>query len=349
MRTPLADFHTTRGAVFDASSGTALLVSYGDFEAGYEAMEEGCALFDLCERDVLRLTGIDAAKLLQGLTTNDVAALEPLGGLHACFLSRQSKILADARIFALPGGILLDLEPGLGPKVEERLIKYRVGMRVDIGGDRERTLLSLQGPKAPDLIRDLTGVEPAALADFGCAEGTFEGVTVLVCRVPRTGRPGFDVRLEPSSAEAFWLACLGAGAVAAGGDVMDTGRVEAGIPVYGRDLHEGVLFSEADLPGSVSHTKGCYVGQEIVARVKTYGNIKRVRRGLLVDGPAAAGDRILTGGPQAPLLTSARRSPTLKRSAAFAYLSPGLETGMEVAVESSRGAMTAQVVDLPFM
>jgi folate-binding protein YgfZ len=129
---------------------------------------------------------------------------------------------------------------------------------------------------------------------------------------------------------------------------METGRVEAGLPRYGADLTEGILFSEADVPDAVSYKKGCYVGQEIVARVKTYGQLKKSRRGLLVDGGGRPGDTVIDGEKPVARLTSARFSPILQKTAAFAYLRTDVEDGREFAVQSGDETLRAVVAPYPF-
>jgi len=349
METPLKAFHVERGATFEVRDGIERLSAYGPFDEAYGALEEGCALFDISDAGLVELRGEDRVRFLNGMVSNDVSLLEKGRGCRACMLNRQSRILADLHVFALPGALLLGMEPEFKSKVAGRLKKYRLGLKVELGGvSGEPALFSLQGPRAPDVIGGVLSTDVSDLPSLGHRRVTSGAFEARVLRVPRTGRPGYDILLSAGVAGDFWRACLAHGAVPAGWDVMETGRVEAGLPRYGADLTEGILFSEADVPDAVSYKKGCYVGQEIVARVKTYGQLKKSRRGLLVDGGGRPGDTVIDGEKPVARLTSARFSPILQKTAAFAYLRTDVEDGREFAVQSGDETLRAVVAPYPF-
>lgn len=350
MDTPLRAYHGERGAVFEGRDGAVRLTGYGPFDEAYGALEDGCALFDLSETARIELRGEDRVRFLNGMVSNDVQALVPGGGCRACMLNRQSRILADLFVLATPGALVLLAEPALGPAVAERIDKYRLGLGVEMTlNPSPDALFSLQGPAAPDIVKAAFGADVSELAPCGHVEADKGAVGARVVRLPRTGRPGYDLIVPAENAEEAWRACLAHGAVPAGWDVLETGRVEAGLPRYGADLGEKVLFSEADVPDAVSYRKGCYVGQEIVARVRTYGQLKKRRRGLLVEGRAGAGDPVEDQGKDVAELTSARFSPMLQKTAAFAYLRTDLEDGRELTVRSADGPARAVVAPYPFV
>ena len=350
MDTPLRAFHGERGAVFEGRDGAVRLTGYGPFDETYGAMEDGCALFDLSETARIELRGADRVRFLNGMVSNDLQALAPGGGCRACMLNRQSRILADLFVLATPDGLVLLAEPALGPAVAERIEKYRLGLDVEMSSNGpSEALFSLQGPAAPDVVKDVLGADVSELSPCGHIEAEKGAMRARVVRLPRTGRPGYDLIVPADLAGDAWRACLAHGAVPAGWDVLETGRVEAGLPRYGADLGEKVLFSEADVPDAVSYRKGCYVGQEIVARVRTYGQLKKRRRGLLVEGRAKAGDAVGDGGKDVAVLTSARFSPILQKTAAFAYLPTDLEDGRELTLRSQDGPARAVVAPYPFV
>lgn len=140
------------------------------------------------------------------------------------------------------------------------------------------------------------------------------------------------------------------GAVPAGPEVLEVARVEAGFPRYGADITADHLFQEVDLPGALSLTKGCYVGQEVVARVHSRGHLNRLRAGVAVDGAAAAGDLVCLGSKEHPL-TSAVYSPRVGKTLGFAYLPPGpaREFGLACTVRTAAGELPARVARYPFI
>jgi len=346
------DFHESRGARFLTRYGRPRLAGYGSFEEEYAALETGAVLLDLSDHAKIFVSGEDRRTFLNGLVTQKILDLQEGEGCPACFLDRHSHILAEVRILAFQEGFLLEGEPGLEGPLCERLRKFRLSSRVEVGGrDQALALLSLQGPAAGEMARAILGTSGADLAPYGHGTADFEGTPVRLAKIPRTGRPGLDLLLAPEAAASLWRALCAEGATPAGWDLLETARTEAGLPRFGADLTEEILFPEACLPGHLSWDKGCYVGQEVVARVRTYGNLRRLRTGLLVDGPADAGDTVRLLGKEVARLTSARFSPLLGRSCAFAYLPPALASDeeAEISVEGPEGTVKARPAPYPFL
>ncbi len=345
-------FHESRGGRFLPRFGRPRLAGFGPFEEEYAALETGAVLLDLSDHTKLLVSGPDRGSFLNGLVTQKILDLREGEGRPACFLDRRSRILAEVRILALEEGFLLEGEPGLETPLAERLRKFRLSSRVEVE-QRGDTLahLSLQGPAAGEILRGVLGTSGEGLPLYGHAEAAFGGGPVRVAKLPRTGRPGFDLLLAPEAAPSLWRALCAEGATPAGWDLLETARTEAGLPRFGADLTEEILFSEARLPDHLSWDKGCYVGQEVVARVRTYGNLRRVRTGLLVNGPAEPGDAVRLNGKVAARLTTARFSPLLGRTCAFAYLPPALASDgeAEVRVEGPEGAAEAHPSPFPFL
>ncbi|MGC8763447.1 MAG: YgfZ/GcvT domain-containing protein [Acidobacteriota bacterium] len=346
------DFHESRGGRFLPRYGRPRLVGFGPFEEEYAALETGAVLFDLSDHSKVIVSGEDRGPFLNGLVTQKILDLREGSGRPACFLDRRSRILAEVRILALEGAFLLEGEPGLEAPLCERLRKFRLSSRVEVKGlEGSLALLSLQGPAAGGMAQEVLGTSGAEIPPYGHTTAVFQGVPVRLARIPRSGRPGLDFLLPPESAASLWRALCAGGATPAGWDLLETARTEAGLPRFGADLTEEILFSEACLPSHLSLDKGCFVGQEVVARVRTYGNLRRLRTGLLVDGPAEPGDVVRLRGKEAARLTTARFSPLLGRTCAFAYLPPGLTSGgeEEVTVEGPQGTFPARPAPYPFL
>jgi len=318
-------------------------------------VETACALFDLSHRGRLTLRGEDRVKFLNALVSNDVKSLLPGQGCHACLLSRQSKIQADLRIFAFADRLLLDLDPGRLQETRERLERYRIGEQVTFEEVTEETvLLSLQGPKSPEVVASLLSAEVAAKASelppFGHMTLPWQGEPLTLLKVPRSGRAGFDLLRARNVSESLWGALTGLGAWASGHGVLETCRVEAGIPLFGADFTEETLFPEADLSEAVSYTKGCFVGQEVVARVRSRGHVNRRRTGLLVKGRASTGDSVFLGNVDLGPITSIAWSPRMGTHVAFAMLKgqPAEMAGQACMVKTPFGLETAVLSPYPF-
>ena len=266
-------------------------------------------LFDLTGRGAVVLTGKDRASFLHGLVTNDIKKLEPGTGCAAAFLTPKGKVLADCVVLCEEDRLEIDSEPELAKKIEDLLRKYLVFNEVEIGNKTDQTaVFHLQHSAAGDAVEDLLGrvigqrglgnagalpdkphahvmaripfKERPPTADASQSAGDDPGVQVRLIFEGRTLLPGYDLRFPRSHAVAVRGALLAAGARAASADTLEALRIEAGIPRWGFELTEAVLPDEAGLRerGFISDNKGCYIGQETVARIKTYGHVNRSTR-----------------------------------------------------------------------
>ena len=328
-------------------------------------------LFDLAGRGSIVLTRKDRASFLHGLVTNEVKKLAPGQGCAAAFLTAKGKLLAECVVLCEEDRLVLDTPPELAATVERLLRTYLVFNDVTITNESEEThVLHLTGETdgngaAEDLLRRCTepgaGVplprEPHASA---AARFTFEeiprspgaagGGAIRVVHENRTGISGFDVRCPSPLSEGIRSALLSAGAQAATDADLESRRIAAGIPRWGAELTESVLPDEAGLRerGFVAENKGCYVGQEIVARIKTYGHVNRLLVRLSVfGGLPAPGDVVLFEGKKAGTLTSV--SPAAAGGAvALAYVERARAAeGTALTVSSFAGSLPATVAPVP--
>ena len=306
-------------------------------------------LFDLTGRGELVLSGNDRASFLQGLVTNDVRKLRPGEGCPAAFLTPKGKLLADLVVLCAPDELVVDTPPELPEKVEALFRKYLMFGDVAIENRTQATgVLHVEGKGTEEILRKGIGQDgPAEPHASVCVE------SIRVVRESRGGFDGFDLRGPRPLVEAARERLLALGAVPSPPSVLETARIEAGIPRWGAELTEDVLPDEAGLParGWVSYTKGCYIGQETVARIRTYGHVNRNLVGLILEGdvPPPAGAEIRAGGARAGRVTSAALSGRLGTAIALGYVrrehaAPG--TGVEVLLPS--GPRPAIVASLPF-
>jgi len=307
-------------------------------------------LFDLTGRAEIAIAGKDRAAFLHGLVTNDVKKLGPGEGCHAAFLTPKGKMLADLVVLATGDEILLDAEAPLAATLDGLLRKYHFFHEVTLE-DRTaaRAVLHVEGPSTAALLASLGLSLPAA--PHASARAAIAGIDVLLVAESRAGSPGVDVRLPIAAREAVATALETAGAVAAPGEVLEAGRIEAGLPRWGRELDETVLPDEAGLQRTaISYSKGCYIGQETVARIKTYGHVNRQLVGLLADGSPELplGSPVRAGETTVGALTSVGRRADGTGTIALGFVKRDhAAPGTALTVQTEAGAVPVAVAALP--
>jgi folate-binding protein YgfZ len=300
-----------------------------------------CGLVDRSERGKLALTGAQAAELLNGQVTNDVAALEPGQGQYAAFLTPKGKMLGDLRILRTSGELHLDCERGALQGLFDLLRRGAIGWDAELHKRTvQEALLSLVGPRA----RAVAGLEDLPAEEHACRETSVGAVAVLAAATD----VGVDLFCAAGDAGALRAALTDAGAVEVPEAAAEVVRVESGRPRYGIDADDSTIPQEAGLNArAVSFTKGCYVGQETVARLHWRGKPNRHLRGLRLSGPEAQrGDVLVSSeGREVGRLGSVVRSPRLG-PIALALVRREVEPGSTVSVGG--GGVSAEVVELPF-
>jgi len=305
-----------------------------------DALVHGCALVDRSERGKLALTGSQAAEFLNGQVTNDVEALAPGEGLYAAFLTPKGKMLGDLRVLrTAPGELLLDTERVALQALFDLVRRGVIGWDAELHKRTLQTaLLSLLGPRA----REVTGAEVAGLPETEHAHREAELASVPVRLVATAG--GVDVLCDAEQATAVRDALLVAGAVQASEAAADVVRIAAGRPRYGVDLDETTIPQEAGLNDrAVSFTKGCYIGQETVARLFYKGKPNRLLRGLRLSAPVTGGTPLRLGERDVGRVGSVAVSPT-HGPIGLAIVRREAEPGAML----TAGEATAEVVELPF-
>ena len=332
MRQSLAlhEAHGALGATFGEVAGSEVVLHYGDAAAEHHAWVTTAAVIDLGFRGRFCLTGSDRVRLLHGQVTNDVQGLGRWQGCYAAFVTNKGKMQADAFVYALPDELLVDVEPGRTGPLRERLEHYIVADDVQcIDVAPHYGLLSVQGPRSAGVLQRLAlGVEaPTRPLSMTLVADAVMG-DMYVAAHARTGTAGFDV-FVPLDAQAMLLDKLVAAARDEGGrmagwEAMELARIEAGIPRFGADMDEANLPPEAGIEGrAVSYAKGCYIGQEVIARVRTYGQVAKALRGLRVAAGGVVpspGDRLLKDGKDVGYLTSVARSSRAGGVIALGYV-----------------------------
>jgi folate-binding protein YgfZ len=259
----------------------------------YSALHNGALFFDRSDRMRIRISGPKAAELVTGMVTNDVSAMTPGEGQYAAALTPKGKIVADLRIFALEEAVLIDTSAAAAPGWKEMVRKYvnpRVAPYHDVTS--ELSDIGVFGRSARSVMSRVMAVDErdlAALAAYSHISRPFDGTMAIIARVPEMDMEGYEIFL-PTEAAASFIAALQAAGVSAGSrDTWEIARIESGRPEWGVDMDDSTLPQEANFDelGAISYTKGCYIGQETVARVHFRGHVNRfLRRLRFVTRPA---------------------------------------------------------------
>jgi folate-binding protein YgfZ len=309
-----------------------------EIDAQYRQLREECGLLDRSDRGKLIVSGAEAAEFLQGQLTNEIEALEPGDGCYAALLDRKGHLQADMRVLRLADDeIWLDTEPEALAATRRHLETYKIGREVEVEDVGEaRALLSLIGPA--------TGAVAAtpALGRDECEAATVFGVDCVAVGTDA----GIDLIVAAGDADRLRRALLEAGAAEVAAEAAEILRIESGRPRLGLDMSGEHMPAEAGIVAdSVSFTKGCYIGQEPVARLHHRGRPNRHLRGLRLSAPVEPGAELRLDEKLVGTVGSSCVSPALG-PIALAIIRREAEPGTELT--AGEDGVMAEVVDLPF-
>ena len=252
----------------------------------YSALHNGALFFDRSDRVRTRISGPRAAELLTGMVTNDVSALVVGEGQYAAALTPKGKIVADLRIFALEDGILVDTSAAAAPGWKDMVRKYvnpRLAPYHDV--TPELSDYGVFGRSARSMVSRVLGIDDrdlSALPPYGSIARPFGDARAIIARVPERDIDGFEIFIPNEAADSLKAALSSAGVSPGSSETWEIARIESGRPQWGADMDDSTLPQEANLDelGAISYTKGCYIGQETVARVHFRGHVNRTLRRL---------------------------------------------------------------------
>lgn len=332
---------------------------YGDLRGEYDAIRGGVAVLDFSAAGKLELSGKNSVQFLNGLVSNDVKSLEAGDGVLAAFPTLQGKLLALCRIYNLGTHLLLELDAINREKVFKNLSRFVAAGEFFLTDVSDHfALYSLQGPHSADLIEALTEEPIDDERQYKISERKISGTQVFIAAHNRCGEPGFDLFIPAGFAPKVLETILARGAVLgarqAGFAAFEIARIEAGVPREGVDASENYIILESELEPAVSYTKGCYLGQEVIARIHWRGQPAKRLRGLLIDAdklPAPGAQLYAEDGKKAGEITSSARSFALDRLIALGYvhryyLTPGTEFTLK---KGDAELGRAELVELPFI
>jgi folate-binding protein YgfZ len=279
---------------------------------GYQALRESTASLDFSARGRIFLLGEDRVRLLHAMTTNHIQQLRAGDGCYAFFLNPQGRILADVNVLMLEDRVLLDVEPETRESVYQHLDKYIIADDVTLEDASENwTAVGLEGPSSPEALFAIG----APIPDAPFSHAQWKGR--IVARVNATGSTGFRIFAPKDDAAALAAEIVEAGIVPADEESTRVVRLEHARPRYGEDILDTTLPQETQQMHALHFSKGCYLGQEIVERIRSRGRVNRLLMGLRfdwlsTDRPALA--------PEVGEITSWAFSPALGKTVALAYL-----------------------------
>jgi tRNA-modifying protein YgfZ len=303
------------------------------------SLREDAAWLDLAARGRIVARGDDRARLLHAMSTNRVEGLQPGEGCYAFFLNAQGRILCDASLLCAADHILLDTEPEAAALLAAHIDKYIIADDVALEDLREQTCaIGIEGPRAAGVLAALGA--PAPQPPFAHQHWG----TRVVAALSASGQPGYRIFAPAGEKERLVGKLESARAVAASPEAVHAVRLENGKPRYCEDITDANLVQETQLAIALNFNKGCYLGQEIVERVRARGHVNRllVRLAWEAGAPPAPGAAILSGETTVGVITSAALSPALGHVVALGYVRADLATkGTQFMVEGCRAEVTA--------
>ena len=332
--------------------GVSTAARFGDVHEEFSALLKGCGIYDLGFRARISLTGGDRVRWMNGMVTNNVRDLSAGQGIYAFLLNPQGRILGDMYVYNLGETLLVETDRNQVEKIiatfDHFIIMDDVEVKnisedqtaLGVAGPRSRELLNAAGIVVPEM-QPLQVLTPQCVCDCDCVECT-------VIRGEDAQQESYEIWLAPKDVYKTWQALITAGATPVGSEALEMQRIAAGIPLYGVDIRERDLPQETEQTRALNFDKGCYVGQEIVERIRSRGNVHRKFTGLLAEGAEtiAAGAKIVSGEKEVGEVTSVAtlRMPPGERTVALGYIRREVGVpGREVTI----GTAKAAVIQLP--
>ncbi len=353
--TPLAAREAALGAEFATWFGCNLPERFAPLATEYRFARESAALIDKNYRAFIYASGPDRLRYLNAVLTNDVREAAAGRGVPSLLLNPQGHIIAELEVYAIGDRFLIVSYQMIRERLIEALDKYIIMDDVTLeDATPSLSVLGVEGPRSPEILRAVAGVEFDALAELGHGEATVASaagaIPVLIVR-RSAGVPGFECFVVREHLEALWDLLLDAVRAVGGGPIgysaLNVLRLEAGVPWFGYDFDESVIPHEAGLEHShINYSKGCYTGQEIVERVRSRGHVNRVRVGVEFSGDVVPerGAKLFAGGKEVGNVTRAAFSSALGHPIGMAYVRREVSAA-GASFEYSGG--TARVIALP--
>ncbi len=388
-KSPICDTHKALGAAFTEFHGWEIPSHYGDAVAEHLAVRGSAGIIDMTHRGKIRVSGKDSTRFLHNILSQDINKLTPGTGGHAVLLNTRGHMLAYMRLYSDDDSFLIDTEPGEAEKIIQILNRYLFREDAKIEDlTMQYGLLTVQGPRSRETISRISGIEIKDMDECGHINISINSINCKVARTTYTGEEGYNIYAPWDNLQYIWesiivrnpfvrhpehgsvshrddIKTMTSGEIIPfGHDAFNSLRIEAGIPLYSIDMDENTIPVEAGLDDAISYTKGCYVGQETIARIKFKGHVNRTLTGFIIspgrESGSVSGNMIIPkkgdiicaaiddARQEAGFITSACFSPTLNRVTALGYLKIQYAgRGNKVTINSEDGEVSAEVAKLP--
>lgn len=321
---PLRSHHEDRGARFRAEAGWSVPASYGPLDVEVRAARARAGTIDLSDRSKIELTGTERVPFLDGVVTADLKVLSPGASAYALLLNEKSRVLGDLRIYPFEHSLVLDVEASQREGILAILDKARISDDVEFRDLGAGGHLEVVGPASSEAVAGLLGdgLQGLPRDGFAAISADSGASEINVARTCSLGMDGYALWSVGSDLSELWDRLTAAAAQPIGRDAWEVLRIEGGVRRFGADMGPETLALESAPRDAISFTKGCYVGQEVVARGTYVGQIRRKLHGLQADGdlPPRPRDRVTSAGREVGTVTSGTWSPTLKAAIALAIL-----------------------------
>ena len=332
--------------------GATTALRFSDPQAEFAALRAGCGVYDLGYRSKISLTGSDRVRWLNGMVTNNVRDLEVGQGVYAFLLNPQGRILGDLYAYNRGDSLVVDTDRSQVEKIIATFDHYIIMDDVEVKNLSESvTALGISGPRSREVLaaagiaipetKPLQIVEARCTCDCECAQ----------CTVVRGDDPAvesYELWLAPGEVKKTWDALVSHGATPVGSEALEIHRIVNGVPLFGVDIRERDLPQETEQARALNFNKGCYVGQEIVERIRSRGAVHRKFAGFVADAgqPIESGTKIVVGEKEVGEVTSVAslRAPNPEKTVVLGYIRREIATsGREVMI----GGVKAAIVALP--
>ena len=348
-RTPLYDEHKALGARLVDFAGYEMPVQYEGIKAEHEAVRNHAGLFDVSHMGEAVFRGPEAEAAVQRLVTRDVGRLDSGQAGYCAVCYEDGGTVDDVIVYRREDDFLIVINASNREKDVEHFRKNTEDLDVEVADESDDwALLALQGPKAAELLQDLTSTDLSGLKPFRFARGEVEGVPALISRTGYTGEDGFEIYLRPDGAPRVWRRLIEAGATPAGLGARDTLRLEAGLCLYGNELDAETTPLEAGIGFAVHLDKEPrFIGQRALLLEDT-GGLRKKLVGFEMEGRGIArhGHHVTSGAEIVGEVTSGTKSPTLDRAIGLALVDPGVDDWFEIVIRDN--PVPAKAVPLPF-
>ena len=335
-------------AVAGPASGnqTRTAVDFGDIRREFAALVSGCGVFDISTRAKVELTGRDRVRWLNGMVSNNIRELAPGSGVYAFLLNPQGHILADLYAYNRGESLVVDIDRLQVQKVLELFRRYIIMDKVELNSSESVSIMGVAGPSAEEVLRR-AGIEVPELKQLEIADLTWAQTPLTILRGDNPISPCFELWF-PGETGTLWESLVHSGGRPVGTTAQELWRIASGIPRYGQDIRDRDLPQETGQKRALNFTKGCYIGQEIVERIRSRGTVHRNFTGFEIDGPLPApGTKVQGEGKDLGEITSSAALPVAdgERKVALGYIRREAGApGRELIAAQSR----VRVVELPF-